>query len=132
MTVDELPAALIAAVRVTYGVGYADLAGPRRTAGIVTARQATYYALNAASWPLQQIGNALGQRHHSTVLKGIRAITYRAQHDPKLAAQLQRLARAAGQRLPIEMTSEIAQLRAEVARLREEVAALRDEQGIMR
>lgn len=55
------------------GITVNEIKGKRRTRGIAFARHEAMYLLRAnTSMSLPQIGKALGGRHHTTVLHGIR------------------------------------------------------------
>lgn len=57
----------------TYGFSIEELKGPRRTKGVVTARQhAMWLMAQQPHLSLPQIGRFLGGRDHTTVLWGVR------------------------------------------------------------
>lgn len=73
-------AEIVASVARAHGLTVDDLRGPSRRAPIVRARQEAMYVLALQTrapsgswrWSLPMIGQALGDRDHSTILHGIR------------------------------------------------------------
>ena len=74
--------AIIAIVAREMGLKPADLCAPERTASLALARQlAMWFARRHTTLSLPRIGKALGGRHHTTVLHGIRATRKRLRTD---------------------------------------------------
>lgn len=81
------------------GMTVADLVGPSRRRHFVQARGlAMYLARRLTSESLLSIGAAFGGRDHTTVLHGIRVVASRRLADAGLAADLDLLAAALGER----------------------------------
>lgn len=56
-----------------HGISYPEMVGPRRQGFIVAARQeAMWECAKRTGASLPQIGFALGKRHHTTIIHGIR------------------------------------------------------------
>ena len=71
---------IIAAVAARHGLTPADLTGPSRRRYIAWPRQEAMARLQVQlGWSTPRIGRALGDRHHTTVMHGIRAYTARLQ-----------------------------------------------------
>jgi chromosomal replication initiator protein len=80
---------LIMAVAGFYAVRPQDLCGRDRSRDVSTARQvAMYIAREEADIPLQQIGEALGGRNHSTVLYSCERIAELMQTDSLVRRQI--------------------------------------------
>ena len=78
-----------------YGVTYRDVLSSRRAETTVTARMVVYLlARHMTSRSYPQIGRALGNRDHTTVMAGLRTIEARLQTDQTLAADVEQLATA--------------------------------------
>lgn len=76
-------------VSIFYGVSEIDIKSARRTAKVMEPRMVCYYLakeLTHHSYP--SIGRAFGDRDHTTILSGYRAITKRMTLDPALAKSI--------------------------------------------
>jgi chromosomal replication initiator protein len=85
---------VVAAVAGHYGVKVADLKGSKKTRDITRPRQVAMYLarrLTAASFP--RIGKALGNKDHSTVVKGVKRLGREMASDPDLAERVRSLER---------------------------------------
>ena len=79
------PEYIISVVSEHYGVTPADLSGNKRNSKIVMPRQvAMYLCREIISTPLKNIGKALGNRDHTTVMHGIEKIENELQNDDNL------------------------------------------------
>ena len=79
------PEYIISVVSDHYGVTPADLSGNKRNSKIVMPRQvAMYLCREIISTPLKNIGKALGNRDHTTVMHGIEKIENELQNDDNL------------------------------------------------
>ncbi len=80
---------IIAAVADFYGVAVGDLIGPRRSKGLVKPRQIAMYLMREeTSASLPQIGAALGNRDHTTVLHGHNKVAASAEEDDQLRREM--------------------------------------------
>ena len=85
----ETMASIIAEVAAKYGLTVKDLRGPDQSRRVSKPRQeAMWRMVEAKRWTLNQIGNQLGGRDHSTILHGWRQVE-------KLRAEAREMARAA-------------------------------------
>lgn len=85
LTIEEV----ISAVAEFYNIDLGDLRGRSRSREVSTARQvAMYIARDVADIPLQQIGDALGGRNHSTVLYSCERIADLTQTDSLIRRQV--------------------------------------------
>ena len=81
----ELAEHIISVVAEHYGVTPADLSGNKRNSKIVMPRQVSMYLCREIiSTPLKNIGKALGNRDHTTVMHGIEKIENELQTDDNL------------------------------------------------
>lgn len=72
-----------------YGIGWNDLASPRRTSKIVRARQVLIFlAREHTTLSLPQIGRHVGGRDHTTVLHSCRKIGHLRDIDPEMRQEL--------------------------------------------
>ena len=79
------PEYIISVVAEHYGVTPADLSGNKRNSKIVMPRQVSMYLCREIiSTPLKNIGKALGNRDHTTVMHGIEKIENELQTDDNL------------------------------------------------
>ena len=79
------PDYIISVVADHYGVTPADLSGNKRNSKIVMPRQVSMYLCREIiSTPLKNIGKALGNRDHTTVMHGIEKIENELQTDDNL------------------------------------------------
>ena len=79
------PEYIISVVAEHYGVTPADLSGNKRNSKIVMPRQVSMYLCREIiSTPLKNIGKALGNRDHTTVMHGIEKIENELQNDDNL------------------------------------------------
>ena len=79
------PEYIISVVSELYGDSPADLSGNKRNSKIVMPRQvAMYLCREIISTPLKNIGKALGNRDHTTVMHGIEKIENELQNDDNL------------------------------------------------
>ena len=79
------PEYIISVVSEHYGVTPADLSGNKRNSKIVMPRQVSMYLCREIiSTPLKNIGKALGNRDHTTVMHGIEKIENELQNDDNL------------------------------------------------
>ena len=79
------PDYIISVVADHYGVTPADLSGDKRNSKIVMPRQVSMYLCREIiSTPLKNIGKALGNRDHTTVMHGIEKIENELQTDDNL------------------------------------------------
>ena len=79
------PEYIISVVAEHYGVTPADLSGNTRNSKIVMPRQVSMYLCREIiSTPLKNIGKALGNRDHTTVMHGIEKIENELQNDDNL------------------------------------------------
>ena len=79
------PDYIISVVADHYGVTPADLSGNKRNSKIVMPRQVSMYLCREIiSTPLKNIGKALGNRDHTTVMHGIEKIENELQNDDNL------------------------------------------------
>lgn len=88
--------AVIEFVGKQYGFSYNDIVSARRHAPLVRARLIAYYLcqeLTQKSFP--QIGRAVGNRDHTTVLTGAKRTMHRMRSDPDFAMEIDELHRAA-------------------------------------
>lgn len=86
------PAARVRAMCEKLGVSYDAVCGAGRTRGLVLARQMMMAALKTATdMSLSEIGRAVGDRDHATVLYAIGQIEKMKQRDLVLAAQIDQL-----------------------------------------
>lgn len=69
-----------------FNIPYADIVSSKRSQDIATARQVAMYLCRKYldRYSLQQIGNSVGRRDHSTVLNGIEKIKKLMEKDPQL------------------------------------------------
>lgn len=75
-----------------YGVDYADMLGPRRTANLVRPRQiAMYLAKTICKKSLPYTGRRFGGRDHTTVLHAIRKVERMMADDVAFAAEVNAL-----------------------------------------
>ncbi len=81
MTPRETSLALIADLAAPYGIGLPGVLGARITRRFAVVRQMTYAELSAArpSMSLSALGALFADRHHTTILHGIR------QHQARMA-----------------------------------------------
>jgi chromosomal replication initiator protein len=80
---------IIAAVSQIYGIKASDIRGPHRKKNLALARQVVmYFARELASLSSASIGQALGGRHHTTVLHGYSFVQDRMGDDPVFKNQL--------------------------------------------
>ena len=79
------PEYIISVVAEHYGVTPADLSGNKRNSKIVMPRQVSMYLCREIiSTPLKNIGKALGNRDHTTVMHGIEKIENELQTNDNL------------------------------------------------
>ena len=79
------PEYIISVVAEHYGVTPADLSGNKRNSKIVMPRQVSMFLCREIiSTPLKNIGKALGNRDHTTVMHGIEKIENELQNDDNL------------------------------------------------
>ena len=79
------PEYIISVVAEHYGVTPADLSGNKRNSKIVMPRQVSMYLCREIiSTPLKNIGKALGNRDHTTLMHGIEKIENELQTDDNL------------------------------------------------
>ncbi|MCF0133846.1 MAG: chromosomal replication initiator protein DnaA [Blautia sp.] len=79
------PDYIISMVAEHYGVKSADLCGTKRNSKVVTPRQVSMYLCSEIlSYTLKNIGIALGNRDHSTVMHGIEKIKNEMEYDENL------------------------------------------------
>lgn len=90
---------IIMAVSDYYGVTPDDLCGRARSREVSSARQvAMFIAHNEADLPLQQIGEAIGGRNHSTVLYSCERVADLMATDSQVRRQVQAIMRLLGSR----------------------------------
>ena len=76
-----------------FGVRLADIRGPSRRRGVVEARNtAAFLTRNSTEMSLQQIGEYLGGRDHTTILHGIRQVESRISEDASHRQLIENLA----------------------------------------
>jgi hypothetical protein len=65
---------IISNVAASFGFGYGDVVGDRRTRDVMKARFAAYHAIATArpNYSLAQIGRCFGGRDHTTILVALR------------------------------------------------------------
>jgi chromosomal replication initiation ATPase DnaA len=64
---------VLQAIADDYGVTLADMRGLKRTRNVTRARHAAmHYLSKRRGWSLGEIGKYFGERHHSSVLYGVR------------------------------------------------------------
>lgn len=80
-----------------FGVSAADIMSRRRIAPIMHARWALYTALRQRGWSFPAIGNFM-DRHHTTVLAGVREGELRARYFPAYADKIRQMAELGGSR----------------------------------
>ncbi|MCS6835353.1 MAG: chromosomal replication initiator protein DnaA [Anaerolineae bacterium] len=86
---------IIEATAQEYGLTSADLLGKRRTGQVNEARQvAMYLARILTEYSLQQIGEALGNRAHTTIMHGHNKIAEDIRHDMTLDGRIRRIKHA--------------------------------------
>ena len=84
--------AIIKWVCSSLNVSEKDLIGASRQRELVRARHLSMYLLkNEAAMPVTNIGRLMGNRNHSTVLHGIRAISNGLKHDIALRNDLEQI-----------------------------------------
>lgn len=89
------PRRIAARVAARHGLTLDDLAGRRRDARHVSARQEAMFVLRQATrLSLPAIGAIFG-RHHTTVLAGLRRVEVRLKHDPDYVGRVAALIVAA-------------------------------------
>lgn len=80
-----------------YGVSITDIESARRTAEVVFPRQLVMYlARKLTLLSLPQIGQAIGQRDHTTVLHGCRKIDRHIKANPEFEFVIEKLQREMG------------------------------------
>lgn len=80
---------ILARVATYYGVSMEELLGPRRNRAVAMARQvAMYLVRDLTSLSLPQIGRALGDRDHTTVMYGVEKIAALFEKDDALRHQV--------------------------------------------
>jgi chromosomal replication initiator protein len=85
---------VLSAVAGHYGLKVSDLKGSKKTREITRPRQvAMYLARRLTSCSFPQIGRALGNKDHSTVVKGVKRLSGEMSADPDLAARVRSLER---------------------------------------
>jgi chromosomal replication initiator protein len=85
---------VLSAVAGHYGLKVGDLKGSKKTREITRPRQvAMYLARRLTSCSFPQIGRALGNKDHSTVVKGVKRLSEEMSADPDLAARVRSLER---------------------------------------
>ncbi|BBB99379.1 hypothetical protein M2192_001178 [Bradyrhizobium elkanii USDA 61] len=90
--INQIEAIQRAVLREYPGLTMADMKSSRRTAKIVNARQiAMYLAKKITSRSLPDIGRRFGGRDHTTVLHAVRKIEAKAEKDPVLSAEIERI-----------------------------------------
>jgi len=86
---------IVEATAQEYGLTSPDLLGKRRMGQLNEARQvAMYLARVLTDYSLHQIGEAMGQRAHTTVLHGHNKIAEDMQHDKSLDGRIRRIKHA--------------------------------------
>jgi len=86
---------IVEATAQEYNLTSADLLGKRRVGQVNEARQVAMYLARALTeYSLHQIGEALGNRAHSTVLHGHNKIAEDMQHDLALDGRIRRIKHA--------------------------------------
>ncbi len=84
--------AIARAVGAYYGIGWNDLASPRRAGPIVRARPVLMFlAREHTTLSLPQIGRRLGGRDHTTVIHSCRKIGHLRDIDPEMRAELREI-----------------------------------------
>jgi chromosomal replication initiator protein len=90
--VGEAVAAVLAVVAREYGIEADELRGPRRTRSVAEARLMAYALLrDTAGMSYPEIGAALGDRDHTTVMAGVRSTARRIAGDAYAAAAFARM-----------------------------------------
>lgn len=91
-TAMKTPAEVILACAKPFKLTYQDLAGGRRHAHVVKARQMAFAILKARGSSYPQVGRHVGKRDHSTVIHGIKKFFAKTIHDPVYLAAWMKLA----------------------------------------
>ena len=85
---------IIFAVADDYGISVGDLVSPRRVANLIEPRHiAMYLAKKLTVKSLPQIGHAIGDRDHTTILHGVRKVEINRKADPLLDQTISRIER---------------------------------------
>ena len=72
----------------TFGITEGEITGNRRTGRISEARQAVCYAARRRGYSLQEIGAALGRRHHTSIMYNVERAESHARADAGYALDL--------------------------------------------
>jgi len=74
----------IARICSEFGVNREQLLGPGRSQTVSAPRKLLMAALREQGWQLREIAALIGNRHHSTVIQGIRDMSKRLAASPAL------------------------------------------------
>lgn len=86
---DKLPKIIFEAVDIVFDVSHEDILSPHRKLQIAHARHAYCYLLKTNSkYSLQEIGDILGGRNHTTVLHSVRVASNYIETDKNYAEQI--------------------------------------------
>ena len=82
---------IISSVAASFGFGYGDVVGDRRTRDLMKARFAAYHAVATArpNYSLAQIGRCFGGRDHTTILVALRKMKRDGVPQPENARSVQ-------------------------------------------
>ena len=80
-----------------FGVTRDQLVGPGRSQTVSAPRKLLMAALRQQGWHLREIAALLGNRHHSTVIQGIRDVSKRLASSPALQTIYSRVTLGADQ-----------------------------------
>jgi chromosomal replication initiator protein len=72
----------------TFRIPTREITGNRRTGTILRARQAVCYAARRKGYSLQEIGQALGRRHHTSIMYSVERAELLARADAAYALDL--------------------------------------------